>query len=343
MLGSGPSLSLDDPTSPPRPHSASSRSDSTAGAGTAPITLAPPIYTPSSDTTPRARIRSVRSVESGLDRLTVVSERTEPESASSRNATPTASNARTFGAVSPVPPDSLRPGFTLPTAARYPLPASPIKSALSSSGPQTSPTKASALIRLFENKTGPQAPPPPIFSKTASNWISQPLRSTEPTQPLATQPPPTQPPPSSYRAAPSEAPSQSTGSYATAIPQSPPSKPPSPLASVRTLIASWKARSGSPSQRVVGSPGRGSLLSRDGWNVSIRRRRRHEGQEEVLAEQGEDTSHLHPLPTLSETVDAAVAEEEALLNPPPRSASVRSSRSHGSSSVAPKVFGGEVS
>jgi hypothetical protein len=142
-----------------------------------------------------------------------------------------------------------------------------------------------------------------------------------------------------------------SGSYATANPLSPPSKPPSPLASVRTLIASWKARSGSPSQRVVGSPGRGraspKMFGRDGgWNVSIRRRQRHEGREDVLAEQGvEDTSHLHPLPTLSETLDAASAEEEAILDSeaPMRSASVRSSQSHGSSSAAPRVLTGEVS
>lgn len=89
------------------------------------------------------------------------------------------------------------------------------------------------------------------------------------------------------------------------------------------------------------------MLGRDGgWNVSIRRRRRHEGREEALAEQEtEETSHaVEPLPTLSEVVDAAVAEDEAILGiDANRTASFRSSRSHGSSSAAPRPLTGEVS
>ncbi|KAK4686714.1 hypothetical protein P7C73_g3410, partial [Tremellales sp. Uapishka_1] len=83
---------------------------------------------------------------------------------------------------------------------------------------------------------------------------------------------------------------------------SPPTPPPrsiSPLSGVRTMIASWRARSGSPSQRVAGSPGKGKdssrLLGRDrGWNVSIRRRRKDEGREERLAEQGDEPSPAEP-------------------------------------------------
>lgn len=66
------------------------------------------------------------------------------------------------------------------------------------------------------------------------------------------------------------------------------------------MIASWRARSGSPSQRVVGSPNRGGdtprLFGRDpGWNVSIRRRKRNERNEIGLAEQAEElVSHLIP-------------------------------------------------
>ena len=90
------------------------------------------------------------------------------------------------------------------------------------------------------------------------------------------------------------------------------------------------------------------MFGRDGgWNVSIRRRRRHEGrEEEALAEQEtEETSQIPaPLPTLSEVVEAAVAEEEAVLGlDTGRTASIRSSRSHGSSSVAPRPLTGEVS
>ena len=290
----------------------------------------------------------------------MVSERTEPDSqVSSRPTTPTARGRRGFPprSISPAaPPGSLRPGNysttpALPVAARYPLPDSPVKVAGASAagGGNSSPTKASDLIRLFENRTGPQAaaPPPPIFNKTASNWVSQPLRTSE--TPLAAPPPSSfkVPPPSSSGVA-----SPSSGSYATALPSSPPAKPASPLASVRTLIASWRARSGSPSQRVVGSPGRGrtspKVFGRDGgWNVSIRRRRRHEsGEEEALAEQEtEDTPNVPaPTSTLSEVVDAAVAEEEAVLGlDTGRTASVRSSRSHGSSSVAPRPLTGEVS
>lgn len=354
LLGSGPSLSLDNPNTPPPPSPPTSSGGSQSEAVTAftsPYEASPA----SSQTTPRPRDRS----EVSVDRLTVVSERTEPESpTSSRPTTPTARGRRGFSSRSISPaarPDSLRPGIysttpSVPFASLYPLPDSPVKVAGSSVGAgNTSPTKASALIRLFETKTGPQAtaPPPPVFNKTASNWVSHPLRTYE-------TPAPAPPPPSSFRAPPSssEVASPSSGSYATALPASPPTKPSSPLASVRTLIASWRARSGSPSQRVIGSPGRGRTSpkapGRDGgWNVSIRRRRRHEGREdEALAEQEtEDTPHIsEPLRTLSEVVDAAVAEEEAVLGlDAGRTASVRSSRSHGSSSVAPRPLTGEVS
>jgi hypothetical protein len=356
-------LSLDNPNTPPPPSPPTSSGGSQSEAVTA--FTSPHESTPSSShTTPRARDRS----EVSVDRLTVVSERTEPDSpVSSRPTTPTARGRRGFPSrsISPAaPPESLRPGNSglaapLPFAARYPLPDSPVKVAESTVGVgNASPTKASALIRLFENKTGPQAapPPPPIFNKTASNWVSQPLRTYETPAPAQAPPPPSSlkaPPPSS-----SEVASPSSGSYATAQPLSPPTKPPSPLASVRTLIASWRARSGSPSQRVIGSPGRGrtspKVFGRDGgWNVSIRRRRRHEGrEEEALAEhQSEDIPLLGAplplptlLPTLSEVVDTAVAEEEADLGlGTARTASVRSSRSHGSSSVAPRPLTGEVS
>lgn len=81
--------------------------------------------------------------------------------------------------------------------------------------------------------------------------------------------------------------------------------------------------------------------------MSIRRRRRHEDQEEeALAEHGLDTpnpAHLEPLPGMIEAMDAAIAEEEALLQgmDAHRSPSNRSVRSRVSS--APRQLTGEVS
>jgi len=353
MLGSGPSLSLDDPNTPPPPSPPMAVEGFQSELVTA-FTSSPHSTPTSTQTTPRPRDRS----EISVDRLTVVSERTEPESpGSSRPTTPTARGRRGIPSrsVSPAaPPESLRPGHTGPTssfplAARYPLPASPVKVAgTGTSGGNSSPTKASDLIRLFENKTGPQTapPPPPVFNKTASNWVSQPLRSYEP-------PSQAPPPPTSFRTPlpiSSDVASPSSGSYATALPASPPTKPPSPLASVRTLIASWRARSGSPSQRVAGSPGKGRTsplgFGRGGWNVSIRRRRRHDGRDTDAPLEGSEDTHQvpDPMPTLGEVVDAAVAEEEMVLGVDAgRAASIRSSRSHGSSSVAPRPLTGEVS
>lgn len=102
----------------------------------------------------------------------------------------------------------------------------------------------------------------------------------------------------------------------------------------------------------MGSPGQGSsapgLFGRDrGWNVSIRRRRRNEAQDESgLAEQAvEDPTHLEPLPGMIEAFDAAIAEEQAFLQEGSeagqRTPSVRSTRSR--SSVAPRQLTGEVS
>lgn len=57
---------------------------------------------------------------------------------------------------------------------------------------------------------------------------------------------------------------------------------------IRSIIASWRARAGSPSQRVIGSTGTGKggespkLFGRDrGWpNLSLRRKNRYEGREQ---------------------------------------------------------------
>lgn len=277
-----------------------------------------------------------------MERLEAVSERTEPTSpAPSIPASPV--GFKRAVSRSPVEAGPLDP----PLGSRYPLPPSPVKSGTTAAGGgQASPTKASDLIKMFEHRGGgahPAPPPPPVFSKASQGWVSQPLRPPQPTT--------VAPPPSSYRppqAAPPVLESSSSASYVTADPFSPPPKPPSPLSSVKTLIASWRARSGSPTQRVVGSPGQGSqgpsIFGRErSWNVSIRRRRRNgDSEEPALAEQGVDPltpSHLEPLPGMIEAVDAAIAEEEALLHTH-RSPSVRSIRSN--NSTGPRQLTGEV-
>lgn len=104
------------------------------------------------------------------------------------------------------------------------------------------------------------------------------------------------PPPSSFRPPPAHVPSPAP---------SPPRRSPSPLSQVRTMIATWRARTGPTAQRVVGSPGRGSetprLFGRDrAWNVSIRRRNRQESSgRDALAERSEE--HDQPVPGMNDT------------------------------------------
>ena len=150
--------------------------------------------------------------------------------------------------------------------------------------PQGSPTKASDLIRLFETRSAVRNPPaaglPPVprIHHSPSPETARPYF-----QPITSTP--------TFRPAPSSFPS--------------PPKATSPLSSVKTMIASWRGRSGSEAQRAVDSPGKDGetprLFGRDrGWNVSIRRRRRHEQSERMLAEQAEEhPTHLPIVDTAS--------------------------------------------
>ena len=215
--------------------------------------------------------------------LEAVSERTEPVSATgSRVSSPrdaARSDVTTLSATS--------------IARRFPLPPSPVKGAKAPPPPaknQSSPSKASELIRMFESRSDPILQP--SFALAMSRTTAMATASTPSPEPITQNPPRrSREMPSSYRP-----PAQDLFST---IP-SPPGKTPSPLSNVRTMIASWRARAGSPIQRVVGSPGRGAdvpkLFGRDrGWNVSIRRRRRNEGQGNVLAEQGDEPALEIPI------------------------------------------------
>ncbi|ORX41083.1 hypothetical protein BD324DRAFT_678476 [Kockovaella imperatae] len=205
--------------------------------------------------------------------LEAVSERTEPLSgAESRSPSPSDSHAASALSATSI-------------ARRFPLPPSPVKGPRSTQ--TASPTKASELIKMFEARADPISQPsfaPALVSRTtamarASGGI-----------------PRQEPAPSSYR--------PTAESIFSTAPKTPP-KSASPLSQVRTMIASWRARAGSPTQRVIGSPGQGGetprLFGRDrAWNVSIRRRRRHDQEQNVLAEHGdEEAVQIPPTSPLS--------------------------------------------
>jgi hypothetical protein len=267
-------------------------------------------------------------------RLAAVSERTEPLSA------PPSSNG------SPTPPGPARSAasenlLASSIATRFPLPPSPVKGPRSAGTPQSSPKKASDLIKMFESRTGSEPPPPqPQFSRPtpftspAQSRLEQAAQDT---------------PPSSYRSPWASAMEDQTPRGVSPPAPTPPPKSTSPLASFRSLVASWKSRSGSPSRQVTDSSGRDSDAPRSlgrgdrAWNVSIRRRRRHEGEEVGLAEQGEDSN---PNPSASSNhpfEDPRVSDRLAthLPSEPERTPSVRSLRAMGGS-LSPKPMIGEV-
>lgn len=263
-----------------------------------------------------------------------MSERTEPLSA------PPSSNGS-----SPTPPGPARsaPNENLlasSIATRYPLPPSPVKGPRSAGTPQSSPKKASDLIKMFESRTGSEPPPPqPQFSRPTpfiTPAHSRPEQAVQDT------------PPSSYRSPWASATEGQTARGVSPPAPTPPPKSASPLASFRSLVASWKSRSGSPSRQVPES-GRGGDAPRSldrgdrAWNVSIRRRRRHEDEEVGLAEHGEDSN---PNPSSSSNhpfEDSRVSDRLATHIPsePERTPSVRSLRAMGGS-LSPKPMIGEV-
>lgn len=299
-----------------------------------------------------------------LEPLEAVSERTEPLS----SAASMRSSTGTIGAKSDFSSNSI--------ARRFPLPGSPSKglspgSTGRDSTPQASPKKASDLIKMFEQRgTGPPSQPsftpstsrtsafasvprdasisPPVFTRRPLEDMFDPI-SPAPAAPPTVAPavPPVIPlaaPPSSYRYPAETAP---------LLGPTPPPKSPSPLSQVRTMIASWKARAGSPAQRVVGSPGKGDetprLFGRDrGWNVSIRRRKRHEAAEPTLAESSDDPAP----PPARETKPSNIANdpemsdgqrgEEAERESSPGGARTPSLRSFRSAKSSIRTLTGEV-
>ena len=277
-------------------------------------------------------------------------------------------------------------------AARFPLPPSPVKGPRPTSAtfgspasapaqPQTSPKKTSDLIKMFESRSGATttAPTtglePAASSFTLASPFHTPAASIQPatSSTLAkaqeglgagsrfqsifatptTQPRETTLASSSFRTPFAEL-GPTVGQQAPLSGPTLPPKSPSPMSNIRTLIASWRARAGSPSQRVIGSPGRGGdgpkLFGRDkGWNVSIRRRKRHEGREGMLAEQTEDQGEERGAPSTHPSFGhepgqgtPAPASDAPLSAPSVRTASMRSSGSD-AREMGPRVFTGEVS
>jgi hypothetical protein len=218
-------------------------------------------------------------------------------------------------------------------ANRFPLPPSPVKGPRSAGTPQSSPKKASDLIKLFEQRSGNEPPPPQPQFRPQPQGPAQPSNRLESVQP----------PPSAYRP-PWTAPVPDAQARGITPPApTPPPKPSSPLSSFRNLVASWRTRSGSPSQRGIGSPGRGGDigLSRGdrGWNVSIRRRKRHEGQV-GLAERSEEA------PTTASSLQESAPREQPRgpqsEGEPGRSPSIRSVKAIGMPET-PRSLTGAVS
>ena len=281
-----------------------------------------------------------------IPHLQAVSERTEPLSATSslRNS-PTGSPGResdlSFSSI----------------ARRFPLPASPVKgpraeftSVAAVGSPQKTPKKASDLIKMFEQRGSGEPPPSqpsfaPALSRAAAFATAPreasasppvPPGARAPTLTLTNAPPP---PPSSFQM-PVDIASTSWSA---------PSRSPSPLSQVRNMIATWRARSGTPSQRVVGSPGRGGetprFFGRDrGWNVSIRRRRRDEGQEETGLAESSLEPEVIPSP-VTERSRSSLADVLRHDDPEPSDIGERalSPQSFAQSTRSePRVFTGEV-
>ena len=283
-------------------------------------------------------------------RLGTVSERTEP---------PSATTGSRSGSVSPTGTTMGRPVETASTmsttsiAQRFPLPPSPVKGPRpSESTTQSSPSKASSLIKMFESRSagdpGPISQPSfaPAMSRTMAAASRSPLPPTPREPPSAPEaawaPSSVSSPPSSYRT-----PTQ------TLFGASPPRRSPSPLSHVKTMIASWRARTESPSRGSSASPASGATTPRRfgrdrGWNVSIRRRRRDGGQEETaLAEQAEEPP-AQEAPTSpanqgdTQTAPGATSKAESISFSERRTSSAHS-EPRSTRSTGPIQLSGEVS
>jgi len=272
-----------------------------------------------------------------LSPLEAVSERTEPLSGvpSIRSLR----SSRSTGTLGSLTRDGSRKDFSAGSVGRrVPLPPSPVKgprSELSASGslhstPQASPKKASDLIKMFESKGSGPPPPQPSFAPAAMSRTSAfaaaptvspgssssskagasmpiPAGAREPAslvgvsaKPQYTAPAPTAVavPPTSYR--PTDPPNVPEIPTPTPLRPFKPARSPSPISNFRSMVATWRARAGSPSQRVIGSPGQGGdtprLFGRDrAWNVAIRRRKRDDLEDRnVLAEKSDEPEPAPP-------------------------------------------------
>ncbi|KAL7422817.1 hypothetical protein Q5752_002113 [Cryptotrichosporon argae] len=280
---------------PPQPQPSPSPTTSAQApppAAPAPFTPARPMYVRLGDSVPLWR---------PSDPLDAVSERTEPLTSSAsggsspsfgHNATPqrpvTPASGRSHAQAAALHAQVQAAQDTPSTgtiASRFPLPPSPVK------GPRTAaatPKKASELIRMFESQNAGAAAstPPPLFPRATRIEQAADI------------------PPSTYRT-PESAPT-------------PPPKSTSPLQAMRTMVASWRARTGSPQRQAPADSGDRPLgLGRDKtWNVSIRRRRRDDVGDLRLAQHEEDEGE----------VSMPGPEDERLADPlsVDRSASVRS-------------------
>lgn len=248
----------------------------------------------------------------------MVSERTEPTSpTASLSSTPsrfrriTQAEHRVVTDVDPVKPASSIETLSISSIAqRFPLPPSPVKGPRLAGTAPTSPTKASDLIKLFENRSGATLVAPALVPSTApiAHALLAP-QASKAAQRLSDafqspQPSPSQPPSIDTAAQ-----REDTHNLQPERPPTPPPKPSSPVTNIRSLIASWRARAGSPSQRVIGTPGKGGdspkLFGRDrNWpNLSIRRRHRHDGRGGSEIHNDGSKSEERGSPPLEERVD----------------------------------------
>ena len=356
LAGQGASQNPTPPSTSSQPSKPSARSALSAGpfVETVPSPGPPPILAAPVTPIPKPLVGLGITIPGHVEysRLSAVSERTEPKSpSSSRQSSPTSernvplrvetlqettttTTTTTQYARKPRIPQASRHNPSMPPAVGHGLlPTSPVRGPRPAVSSQSPPKKASELIRLFESRGDGSSelplPPSPLPDLPRFPPTSQPI--------FQTGPPPS---PSSFRQ-----PFSSLGP-AGPLPAAQLPKPPSPLSQVRTMIASWRARARSPSQRGTNAGDRvgatSRLFGRDrGWNVSIRRRRRHEGQEETgLAEQSEDPI-VHAMPHQQpEREEGGGHGAEELRGPSRRSPTPSFARS--TRPASPRALTGEV-
>ncbi|KAK8850475.1 hypothetical protein IAR55_004393 [Kwoniella newhampshirensis] len=274
-----------------------------------------------------------------ISRLSTVTERTERSLTSSSTSPPVPGGYR----------ESSHSDFSVTSiAGRFPLPVSPVKGPRPAGAtPQGTPKKTSDLIKMFESRSGGSTdPPPPAQLQSTSSQDSQNVSQQIPTLVRPQRLESIFNVPSSISGGDSQ-----PLNHSSPFPPTPPLKSPSPLSQVRTMIASWRARAGSPSHRVIGSPGEGgdtaSLFGRGGdrgWNVSIRRRKRHERELAEQAEESKASEVHHPHEEVVRQDEANGTNEISLGthgeegSVPSRSASLKSDKK---TTSEPKQFTGE--